>query len=39
MTWTSRDGSLVTSVYEGPVVDGLNEKGLPANVLYLVEAE
>jgi choloylglycine hydrolase len=39
IAWTSRYGSLVTSMYELATVDGINEKGLVANVLYLVESD
>lgn len=39
ITWTSRYGSLVASVYEGGTADGMNEKGLVTNLLYLVESE
>jgi len=37
--WTSKYGSIATSFYEAAVVDGMNEKGLVANVLYLVESD
>jgi penicillin V acylase-like amidase (Ntn superfamily) len=37
--WTSKYGSVVTSVYEGGTADGMNEKGLVANMLYLAESE
>ncbi len=39
LTWTSKYGSLVTSFYEVAAVDGINEAGLVANVLYLVESD
>jgi choloylglycine hydrolase len=39
LKWTSKYGSLVTSFYEGGTVDGMNEKGLVANALYLVESD
>ena len=39
LTWTSKYGSLVASVYEGGTADGMNEKGLVANMLYLAESE
>jgi choloylglycine hydrolase len=39
LTWTSKHGSVVTSVYEGGTGDGMNEKGLVANLLYLAESE
>ncbi len=37
--WTSKYGSLIASIYETATVDGMNEKGLVANVLYLVESD
>jgi penicillin V acylase-like amidase (Ntn superfamily) len=37
--WTSKYGSVVTSVYEAASCDGMNEKGLVANLLYLAESE
>lgn len=37
--WTSKYGSVVASVYEGGTADGMNEKGLVANLLYLAESE
>lgn len=37
--WTSKYGSVITSVYEGATSDGMNEKGLVANMLYLAESE
>ncbi len=39
LTWTSRYGSIVASVYEAGSSDGMNEKGLVANLLYLAESE
>jgi len=39
LKWTSKHGSLITSVYEGGTADGMNEKGLVANLLYLAESE
>ncbi|MFI4874211.1 MAG: linear amide C-N hydrolase [Blastopirellula sp. JB062] len=39
LSWTSRYGSVVASVYEGGTADGMNEAGLVANLLYLVESE
>jgi len=38
-TWTSRYGSVITSIYGGGTADGMNEKGLVANMLYLSESE
>lgn len=37
--WTSRYGSVVTSAYDIATVDGLNEKGLVANLLWLAESK
>jgi choloylglycine hydrolase len=37
--WTSKYGSIATSFYDIGTADGMNEKGLVANVLYLKEAE
>lgn len=39
LEWTSLHGSIVASVYEGATADGMNEKGLVANLLYLAESE
>ena len=39
LEWTSKHGSVVASVYEGATADGMNEKGLVANLLYLSESE
>lgn len=36
--WTSKYGSIVTTAWDIATVDGLNEKGLVANVLWLVES-
>ncbi len=36
--WTSKFGSIVTTFYDIATVDGINEKGLTANVLYLAES-
>src|SRR5271166_1421971 len=38
-TWISKYGTVVCSFYEVATVDGMNEKGLVANVLYLVESD
>jgi choloylglycine hydrolase len=35
--WTSRYGSVVVSVFDAATADGMNEKGLVANLLYLAE--
>ena len=37
--WVSKYGSVIVSGYEVGTADGLNEKGLAANLLYLVESE
>lgn len=38
LTWRSRYGSVVASGYDLATTDGLNEAGLVANVLWLVES-
>lgn len=37
--WTSRYGSVIASAYDIATTDGMNEAGLVANVLWLVESE
>ena len=37
--WTSKYGSLVAAGWDVGSADGMNEKGLVANMLYLVESE
>lgn len=37
--WTSRYGSVIASGYEVSTTDGMNEAGLVANLLWLVESE
>ncbi len=37
LTWISKYGSIVISEYGGFIVDGMNEKGLSASILYLEE--
>ncbi len=37
--WTSKYGSVITSVFEAGTADGLNDQGLVANLLYLAESE
>jgi penicillin V acylase-like amidase (Ntn superfamily) len=37
--WTSKYGSLISSAYEAGTADGINEKGLVANLLYLSDAD
>jgi choloylglycine hydrolase len=39
LAWTSRFGSVGVSFYGVATVDGMNEKGLVANVLYLAESD
>jgi len=38
-TWTSTYGSVVVCGYNDGTVDGMNEKGLVANLLFLAESE
>lgn len=38
-SWTSTYGSLVVSGYDVGTADGINEKGLVANLLYLAESD
>ncbi|MFH0958089.1 MAG: linear amide C-N hydrolase [Pseudomonadota bacterium] len=37
--WTSKYGSVISSFYGVSTVDGMNDKGLVANVLYLAESD
>ncbi len=37
--WTAKYGSVITSAWDIATTDGMNEKGLVANVLWLVESE
>jgi penicillin V acylase-like amidase (Ntn superfamily) len=39
ITWTSKYGSITTAGWDIGTVDGLNEKGLAANALYLAESD
>ena len=39
LEWTSKYGSVVASAYDICSTDGMNEKGLVANLLWLAEAE
>lgn len=39
LQWTSKYGSVIASVYEGGTADGMNERGLVANLLFLAESE
>lgn len=38
IAWTSRYGSVIAGAFDIATTDGLNEKGLVANVLWLVES-
>lgn len=38
ITWTSRYGSVITAGYDIGTCDGMNEKGLVANLLFLTES-
>jgi penicillin V acylase-like amidase (Ntn superfamily) len=37
--WTSKYGSVIVTGYDVATVDGMNEQGLVANMLFLVESE
>jgi penicillin V acylase-like amidase (Ntn superfamily) len=39
LTWTSKLGSVISAAYDAATADGMNEKGLVANLLYLATAE
>ncbi len=39
LKWTSRYGSVIASAYDIATTDGMNEKGLVANLLWLAESE
>lgn len=39
LEWTSRYGSMIVTGYDIATVDGMNEKGLVANLLWLADAE
>jgi choloylglycine hydrolase len=39
MSWTSKYGSITVSGWDIATIDGMNEKGLSANGLYLAEAD
>ena len=39
LKWSSKYGSVITSAWDIATTDGINEKGLVANVLWLVESE
>jgi penicillin V acylase-like amidase (Ntn superfamily) len=38
-TWTSKYGSLIVAGYDLGTADGMNEKGLVANLLYLADSD
>ncbi len=37
--WTAKHGSVITTAFDAATADGINEKGLVANLLYLAESE
>jgi penicillin V acylase-like amidase (Ntn superfamily) len=39
LQWTSKYGSVITTAYDLSTCDGMNERGLVANLLYLADAE
>ncbi|WP_413575597.1 linear amide C-N hydrolase [Bdellovibrio sp. HCB290] len=39
LKWTSKYGSVILTVYDIGTADGINEKGLTANILYLTESD
>jgi len=39
LTWTSKYGSVLASGYDVGTADGMNEKGLVTNLLYLAESQ
>ena len=39
ITWTSKHGSVISSFYGIATVEGMNDAGLVANTLYLVESD
>jgi penicillin V acylase-like amidase (Ntn superfamily) len=39
LTWTTKYGSLVTTIYGVATVDGFNERGLAAHMLYLTATD
>ena len=39
LQWTSKYGSVVAAAYDIASTDGMNEKGLVANLLWLAESE
>jgi choloylglycine hydrolase len=39
LTWTSKYGSVIAAAYDVATTDGMNEKGLVANLLWLTESK
>jgi penicillin V acylase-like amidase (Ntn superfamily) len=39
ITWTSKYGSVITSAFDRATADGMNEKGLVANLLYFADSK
>ncbi|WP_413582408.1 linear amide C-N hydrolase [Bdellovibrio sp. HCB288] len=39
LNWTSKYGSVILTAYDIGTADGINEKGLVANILYLTESD
>ena len=39
LKWTSKFGSVIATAYDSSSTDGMNEKGLVANLLWLAESE
>ena len=39
ITWTSKYGSIITSSYDIATIDGINNEGLVANLLFLVDTD
>ena len=39
LAWTSKYGSLIATAFDAATADGMNEKGLVANLLYLAESQ
>ena len=39
LTWTTKYGSVTTAGWDAATIDGMNEAGLVANLLYLAESD
>lgn len=39
LKWTSKYGSIGFSIYDGGIIEGMNEEGLNASLLYLTESD